>query len=186
MRTNKYNLEKYKQNYLSNIRNINDSIPDELLKPPTNNNSMKKSVTLEVNLPIENLLKYNYMSNDRKNNNISSRAFTHSYDYNSPIFYKSSNDNNYIHYISDMNNNTSNSRTGNINMNNYYKTTNNNIRLNNYLKDFSNNDSLSEQQEVKVSKSKQKNKMNNLNSINNINNKIRNKSARNKTYYNPM
>ena len=57
MRTNKYNLEKYKQNYLSNIRNINDSIPDELLKPPTNNNSMKKSVTLEVNLPIENLLK---------------------------------------------------------------------------------------------------------------------------------
>ena len=83
MRTNKYNFEKYNSNsnYLSNIRNINDAMTDELIKQPTNNNSMKKSITLEVNLPIENYLKYNYINNSKKSNNISSRLNTNSFSF---------------------------------------------------------------------------------------------------------
>ena len=162
MRTNKYHFDKYKSNIISNIRQINDPIPDDLISQPSNNNSMKKSVTLEVNLPIENYLKNNYMNNqNKKNNNISSRANTHSYDYFSPIFYKTSNGNNYIHYINEMNENNSMSKTTSMNMNGNYILSNNsnNTRLNNYLKNYSNNGSLLEQQEIKKAKSKQKNQV---------------------------
>ena len=55
MRTHKYNFEKYKNNYITNIRQINNNpLTEEIIKHPSNNNSMKKSVTLEVQLPIEN------------------------------------------------------------------------------------------------------------------------------------
>ena len=104
MRTHKYNFEKYKNNLIANIQQINsnDPLADDMLKNYSNNNSLKKSVTLEMNLPIENYLKYNYMNNTKKANNISSRINTNSYDYYSPIIYKSSNDNNYIHYINEI------------------------------------------------------------------------------------
>ena len=181
MRTNKYNFDKYRTNLISNFGQINEPITDNIIKNPSQNNKMKKSVTLEVNLPIDNYLKYNYMNNpNKKNNNMSSRINTHSFDYFSPIFYKSNNGNNYIHYINERNDNASISRTAATNMNNTYKTSNNvnNIRINNYLKDLSNNDSLLEQQEPKKANSKQKNKVANSNI-----NKLRNKSARNKKYY---
>jgi len=197
MRTHKYNFEKYKNNnYISNIHQINnDPLSEDLLKNSSNNNSMKKSVTLEVNLPIENLLRYNYMNNPKRLNNISSRVNTNSYDYYSPIIYKTSNNNNYIHYISDINDKNQMRKNTNININsinnlnnlsNNHKSSNNinNIRLNNYLKDANNSDSLfAHHQEIKKSKSKQKNKSMNLNSNNNIN-KQRNKSARNNKLYN--
>ena len=191
MRTHKYNFEKYKNNMIANIHQINnDLLSDDILKNSSNNNSMKKSVTLEVNLPIENYLNYNYINNTKKSNNISSRINTNSYDYYSPIIYKSSNDNNYIHYISEINdkNQIKKNPNSNIiinNMNNNHKSSNNinNIRLNNYLKDTNNDSLFAQHQEIKKTKSKQKNKSMNLNFNNNNNTKQRNKSARNNKYY---
>ena len=107
MRINKHNIDNYRLNYISNIGQINDPMQDDIIKESYNTNTMKKSVTLEVQLPIDNLLKYNYMNSIRRNNNISSRTNTLSYDHLSPTFFKSTNGNNYIHYISDINTNTS-------------------------------------------------------------------------------
>ena len=165
IRTHKYNYEKYKNNMIANIHQINnDLLSEDILKNSSNNNSMKKSVTLEVNLPIENFIKYNYLNNTKKSNNISSRINTNSYDYNSPIIYKSSNDNNYIHYINEIND-----------KNQIRKNPNSNMIINNMNNNHKSSNNI---------KSKQKNKSMNLNLNNNNNIKQRNKSARNNKYYN--
>lgn len=74
MRTHKYNFEKYKNNLMTNIHQINNNNPpqEDMLKNYSNNNSMKKTITLEVNLLIENYLKYSYINNSKKLNNFSS------------------------------------------------------------------------------------------------------------------